>query len=131
MRGLIHRDTRDLESLRAHHKNTHMQTITVLLAWSSEIQLSRPAQTRQTHSSKLHRPPSVSAAELSKPAVHHHNKRATITKLCAPERHVAKQATSINVYDCLSPCVVDRLLEPSANHAECASVTDVSNRYYT
>ena len=39
------------------------------------------------------------SAKLTKPAVHHHNnkRRATSTKLCAPERHDTKQSTSTNV----------------------------------
>ena len=40
-------------------------------------------------------PPNVPSAELPKPVVHHNNKRrATMTKLCAQERHVTKQGAS-------------------------------------
>ena len=55
---------------------------------------------KQTYSSKLHSflylSIKRSAAKLSKPAVHYHNnkRQTTITKLCAPERHATKQATS-------------------------------------
>ena len=83
-----------------------------------------PAQTRQTNTfqqtsqSPSPVPPGVQQlsslkAQLSTTTT----RRATITKLCAPERHQAsivnqRFATMMIKYDCLSSYAVDRFLEP-------------------